>query len=283
MELFEQVFNRLSIQDMLFFNIKAVLEYPTLADLQERNPALCERWKYLSKSKYNQEIHDIKHVPEIITNVDQQVQLIQNNVYEEKAIFYPEFTRIVAITYASLYFEEGKLKRYFKKISNEDEYIVIATFIDVLYGVSSEGVKSNPPYFPTLCGHNILNYDIPLLIKRLIKYKERFEANRDTTDTTKQLLPFILKCCLAAKPWEGKVIDTVNVWRFNGNDYTPLMLIADYLGLKKTVDLDSLPEVSRYYWANVHDKPEETLEYVSLQSATQTNLVIQLMNELRQL
>lgn len=62
MELFEEVFNKASIYDMLFFNIKAVLEHPTLADLQEKNPALCERWKYLSKSKYDYEIHSIKPV-----------------------------------------------------------------------------------------------------------------------------------------------------------------------------------------------------------------------------
>jgi hypothetical protein len=31
----------------------------------------------------------------------------------------------------------------------------------------------------------------------------------------------------------------------------------------------------------VNEKPEETLEHISLQSATQTNLVIQFMNELR--
>ena len=61
------------------------------------------------------------------------------------------------------------------------------------------------------------------------------------------------------------------------------MFIADYLELKKTVELKTLADVSRAYWNTVADKPEEALEYVSLQSATQTNLVIQLINELRQL
>ena len=268
MELFEEVFNGASIYDMLFFNIKAVLEHPTLEDLKEKNPALYERWQYLAKTKYN---------ANLVTNTS----LLEEN-YQDKAIFYPEFSRIVAITYASVYFEEGKMKRFFKKIANEDEFNVIAIFADVLYNLSSEGVKSSPPYFPVFCGHNITNYDIPLLIKRFIKYKERFKEKLKAEDNAK-LLPFILKNCLAAKPWEGKIIDTVNVWKFNGNDYTPLMLIADYLGLKKTIELEALPDVSKYYWNNVNDKPEETLEYVSLQSATQTNLVIQLMNELRQL
>ena len=268
MELFEQVFNRLGILDMLFFNCKAVLEYPTLEDLQEKNPALYQRWMYIAKTKFTEnDLNDVEY---------------QEQKYKETAIHYPEFSRIVTITYASLYMKDGKMNRYFKKISNENEYLVLANFIDVLYQLSSEGVKSSPPYFPTLCGHNIINYDIPLLIKRTLKHKAEFEAARTDQNSTQQLIPFILKNCLSAKPWEGRVVDTVNVWKFNGNDYTPLMLIADYLGLKKTVDLLPLHELSRYYWDNVSEKPEDTLEAVSLQSATQTNLVIQLMNELRQ-
>ena len=79
------------------------------------------------------------------------------------------------------------------------------------------------------------------------------------------------------------VIDTLNVWKFNGYEKTPLMLIADFLDLKKVVDLKPLDEVSKKYWELVETEPDKALEYVSLQSATQTNFVIQIMNELRQL
>jgi len=140
--------------------------------------------------------------------------------------------------------------------------------------LSSEGVKSSPHFFPTLCGHNIMNYDIPMLIKRFLIHRSKFEN---------KTLPLLLKKSLDSKPWESKIIDSVNVWKFNGNDYTPLMLIADYLGLKKTVDLDALPVLSTTYWETLKESPEKALEYISLQSATQTNLVVQLINELRQL
>jgi 3'-5' exonuclease len=261
MALFEDVFNKSIIYEMLFFNAKAVLIYPTLKDLEENNKPLFERWMYLSESKYKVDL----------TNLD-----VLENTYVDNAAYYPEYTRIVAITYATLYAENGTLKRYFKKIVNEDEYIVLATFMDVLHELSSEGVKSNPQFFPILCGHNIISYDIPLLIKRFLINKDKFEAS-------KQQLPYMLKRSLGIKPWESGVVDTVNVWKFNGYDNMPLMLIADYLKLKKTADLLPLGELNRYYWKNVVEKPAETLEHVSLQSATQTNLVIQLMNELRQL
>jgi len=47
------------------------------------------------------------------------------------------------------------------------------------------------------------------------------------------------------------------------------------------VDLLSLDEVSKTYWELAKTDTEKALEFISLQSATQTNLVIQLMNILR--
>lgn len=271
MALFNEVFKKASIYEMLFFNIKSVLEHPTLLDLKTNNPILYERWKYISKSRFNCEINDDKSLAEAFYGKD----MTSDDIYEQKAIYYPEFSKIAVITYAKLYAENGQLKRHFQRISNENEIVVIETFMDLLHELSTDGVNSSPNYFPMFCGHNIINYDIPLLIKRYLLYRDKFETNKE--------LPLILKNCLNAKPWESVIIDTVNVWKFNGNDYTPLMLIADYLNLKKTVDLIPLPELSKYYWKNVAEKPAETLEYMTLQSATQTNLVIQLMNELRQL
>lgn len=260
MALFEDVFNKASIYEMLFFNVKTVLINPSIKDLEIENKPLYDRWKYISESKYNAEIVDEKHAQEI---------------YEKNAPYYAEYTKIVAITYATLYSENGTLKRYFKKIVNDNEFVVIEHFFDVLHHLSSEGVTSQPQYFPMLCGHNIIGFDIPVLIKRFLVYRNKFETNKK--------IPLILKRSLSVKPWESGVIDTINVWKFNGYDNTSLMLIADFLGLKKTVDLLPLNELSKYYWNNFKEKPDETLDYISLQSATQTNLVIQLMNELRQL
>ncbi len=259
-QLFDEVFNASSIYEMLFFNIKSVLEHPTLEDLEEKNKPLYQRWLYLTKTKYNY-------------GQDTSAQ----TVYEENAIYYPEYCRILAITYANLYMENGQLKREFKKICNEDERLVIETFMTELHLLSSAATKSSPPYFSPLCGHNIISYDIPLLIKRFIL------LNGGGDDATKRQLPLILRRSLSIKPWESGIVDTVNVWKFNGYDNMPLMLIADFLKLKKSVDLLPLDELSKYYWNNINTDSKETLDFIALQSATQTNLVIQLINELRKL
>ena len=252
--LFDEVFNASSIYEMLFFNIKSVLEYPTLEELEAQDKSLYERWLYLAKTKYNDKYpEDTKAL----------------TVYEQNAVYYPEYSRIIAITYATLYMENGQIKREFKKICNEDERLVIETFMAELHILSSAATKSSPPFFPPLCGHNIISQDIPLLIKRFVKLG------------INQQLPLILKRCLNIKPWESGLVDTVNVWKFNGYDSMPLMLITDFLKLRKTVDLLPLDKLSNYYWENVGVDSKETLDFIALQSATQTNLVIQLMNELR--
>lgn len=261
-ELFEAVFNKVAIYGTLFFNIKSVLEHPTLEDLEANNKPMYERWKYLSKTKLGCDVDfDLKHA---------------QSIYEENAVNHHEFCRIVAITYASLYSENGVPKRDFKKIVNLDESLVVATFMDVLYQLSSDGIASTPQFFPTLCGYDIINNDIPLLIKRHLLINSRLEKQ------DKKQLPYLLKRCLSFKPWDSGLIDTSNVWKFNGHDGALLMSISDFLGFKKTTSVLSNSELSKYYWENIDENSNATLDFMSLQSATHVNFSLQLMNELRQ-
>jgi hypothetical protein len=259
MGLYSDVFNASGIYDMLFFNIKSVLIFPSLEELKENEPAMYERWMFLAKTKYG----DTGLYPEV-----------SQETFELKGIYYPEFTRIVAITYATVKSKNGELVRNFKKIVSEDEAVVIANFMQVLDYVSSEGVQSTPQHFPTLCGYNVIANDIPLLVKRFIANRERLES---------KTLPYMLKRAMDIKPWESGVIDVLNVWKFNGFMNGNLMMMAEFMGLKKTTDLLPAFELSKLYWENVKERPERTLELVAHQSATETNLVIQLINELRHL
>lgn len=271
MALFDDVFHKQRVFGMLFFNIKAVLIYPTLDLLKVNNPQMYERWKYLSKVKHAFDLDVIHAVAGTMTD---ETAAYGQKIYEENAVMHPEFVRIVAISYATLYTENGEVKRHLKKIVSDDEAMVIEQFMALLTEISSDDSQSTPQVFSILCGHNIISYDIPLLIKRFI-------VNRGKYQTIKSL-PYLLKRALNIKPWESGIIDTVNVWKFNGFEYSPLMLIADFLGLKKSVSLETHADLSKEYWATVETDPKKALDFVSLQSATQTNLVIQLMNEMRQ-
>lgn len=262
MALFNTLFaNKSSVYDMIFFSVKSALEYPLLEVLAEDKPDMRERWEFLAESKYN------KKYPN-----DTKAQTI----YENHAVYYPEFSKIFAITYGTVYSEDGVIKRFIKKIANTNEFTTIMSFIDILNELSSDGAKSSPPYYPMLAGHNTMNNDIPLLIKRYIHHRDELGENKQ--------IPFILKRCLDSKPWESTVIDAYNLWKFNGydsNEYS-LMLISDFLGLKRNVDLLPAPELSREYWKLYDEDPQKALDFISLQSANQTNLIIQLLVELRQ-
>jgi hypothetical protein len=260
-QLFDDVFNASTIYQMLFFNVKSVLIYPTLDELKEKNKPMFERWKYFSESKFGVKFSDTDLIS------DEQIA-----TYSDNAPNYPEFSKIVAITYATAYSENGEIKRHISRIGNEDECLILAEFIEVLNVLSKDESKKQ---FPILCGHNIIGHDIPLLIKRLLLYRDRPEIGKK--------IPAILKNSLNIKPWESGILDTVNVWKFNGYDNVPLMMIADYLGFKKTVDLLPNNKLSKYYWDNIKINPTDTMKYIQLQSATQVNLVIKLLDELRQL
>lgn len=252
MDAFNAVFNKSNIYEMLFINVKSVLIFQTLNELKEKNKLMYDHWVYISENKFES----------------------GEKSYQKNAPNYPEFSKIVAISYAKLHSENGQMKRFLKKIVNIDESILLMEFMEVLDFISKECMQSKPVYFPTLCDYNIIGYDIPFLIKRFIFNKEKLN-NKE--------LPQILKNAMTIKPWESGIIDANSVWKFNGFEYNTLPLIAEFMGLKKTVDLLSNSNLSEYYWNNIDNNPEETLKFVSLQSATQINLVIQLMNELRQL
>ena len=266
MEVFDNVFNKSSIYDTLFISIKSATEYKNVIDLKENNPTLFKSWETLCKTKYN--ISDAG-----IPGEDAYLMML-DDVYKDKGVYYPEFSKIVAILYGDVYPEDGQLKRNFHSIVNEDEFEIVKAFNSVLKQKSTDAVNSTPQRFPTLCGHNIISNDIPLYLKRLIHYRNKFESKND-------LIPLILKNQLKAKPWEANIVDTLNVWKFNGVSNTPFALISDFMDLKRTVDLMDMNVLSRYYWDNIEEKPEETLKEISLQAATQTNLVIQMINELR--
>lgn len=279
MALFDDVFNRTTLYDMLFFNIKSVLAHPSLEDLEANDKPMYDRWCLISKTKHNTPV--VMH--EITDSFTADIAEIDrhriNDVYLENGVRYHEFCKIVGISYATVSIENGTIKRELKKFANTDETLVIKTLMDVFYQMSSDATKSSPMFFRQLCGHNIIANDIPLLIKRHMRYNTALILTKEKPE--REELPLILKRALSIKPWESGVIDTLNVWKLNGFDNTPLMLISDFLGLKKSVDLLTPSELSRYYWDNIDEDPKAVLDFVSLQSATQTNLVIQLMNEIR--
>ena len=257
-QLFEEVFTPNSYLNLLFFNVKAVLTHPNVDELAEKSPTLFRAWDYLLKTRYEHEVKNETKSP--------------NEIYQSKAVYLPEFTKIVAITYSFLTPDLKDTKTF--QIVNDDEFTVIETFLNVLHQLSNDGMKSSPKFLHILCGHNVINYEIPLLIKRFLLHKDKL---------TIKTLPLHIKNSLTAKPWESSVLDTMNIWKFNGydfNSFTPLVVIVDFLGLKYSEQIDTLQDMNIKYWDLMKLEPDKALEYVVNQSKSQRGLTMRLILKL---
>ena len=259
------IFNKLEIYNTIFFNIQSVTEYNNLQSFEKAEPEKCATWKRMALKRYIDELGSGIELEEL---------------YLDKACFLPEFSKIVSICYATVENgEDGNLKRKLDHI-NGNEVEIITKFIEILNEKYANGHYSKPSYVPTMCGHNVIGHDIPLLVKRIIKHrnelKELFEV---------PLIPLIIKHYLGCKPWESNVIDTINAWKFNGGDFISLNLVAELADLKKSVTLESKEVINEKYWLDFEgeNSKQQRMKYINTQSANFTNVALQLANELRQL
>jgi len=255
MSIYNEVFNRATIHDSLFLNVSSVLEYETLDKLKEKNPDMYNVWIDLCRS-FGKEIEP------------------NNEYYQRYGPYYPEFSKIVGITYAVLEYEEGKLKKKTKRHVNSNELVVLKDFFDVLYSISSDGNQSTPSEFNILTGYNLVYYDIPFLIKRFLIHKNSFKDNKQ--------LPLILKYALNSKPWEGGIVmDLASVWGFKGKDIYSLDLISKFLGLKVKNKVLERHEVSKKYWERFYEDESDALKEIVVSGNTNISVIVQAFNYLR--
>ena len=91
-----------------------------------------------------------------------------------------------------------------------------------------------------ICGHNIKNFDLPYIGKKLLSYKLK--------------LPNILPT-YNDKPWETRVVDTKEVWGFNSYiGLSSLDLICASLGIKSPKSGDLKGDLlHQFYYSEKRD------------------------------
>lgn len=150
--------------------------------------------------------------------------------YIEKAGIFAEFAKVVCITVAYLQADNEELERLKVKSfysHNEEELLrEFAILIDRYY---------YDPERHYLSGHNIKEFDIPFLARRML-------INRIP-------LPNLFDI-RGKKPWQiGYLIDTLEMWRFGDyKNYTSLNLLATALGIPSPKDEMDGSQVSIVYY-----------------------------------
>lgn len=264
MEAFEKLNDPQTIFDSYYIGATYATEYPNVEELKLKNPNLYGEWQKICLNKYG--------IDEKFHNENEYYNAI-NNEYQNKGVFYNEFVKITSIVVARIDMKDKKLTRYFKVFNHDNEFELLNEFRNYMLSISSDALRSRPVKFPTLIGYNIINVDIPIIIKRIWKYRNRFE------DESKPL-PAIFKKYLNSKPWDSNVIDYNNIWKFNGMGSNMLSLITAYSDLKSIEEIAEMNDLSKTYWDYNNDH-ESNKKYIVNQLRNKVNLIMQLTAEMR--
>jgi DNA polymerase elongation subunit (family B) len=172
-------------------------------------------------------------------------------VYDRAGI-YAEFGKVICISTA---FINGNTLRV-KSFYGEDEKEVLIQFADLL----NRYFASDSQY---LCGHNIKEFDIPFLARRMVINGVE--------------LPNMLDLA-GKKPWEVRHLDTMELWKFGDyKHFTSLSLLTHIFGIPTPKDDISGADVSRVYWE------EQDLERIKVYCEKDTIAVAQLLMKFKNL
>ena len=182
--------------------------------VQQNYSLLDDNWKNLWTDKIS------KTVPENSDSAE---------MYLKRAGIMAEFGKIICISTA--FFTEaspGECKLRVKSIYGENEKELLTAFIDLCNKV----YLHNKQFI--FGGHNIKEFDVPFICRRILVNGLRLPEYLQLHDK---------------KPWETKMFDTLNWWKFGDNkNYTSLHLLANVLGIGTSkTDIDGSMVQHVYY------------------------------------
>lgn len=213
-------YNVNNISDMLFFDIETVREYQSFSEFSSIKNL--ENWKKTSAKFYADAL--------LITPPSDA------EVYLSKAGLYPEYGKIVCIAFGWIEFDENKnpIKKLYNIIGMDEKEILNKIQIQ-LNGFH----KKNPNLI--LCGHNIVEFDIPFLVKRMIKHEVS--------------VPQLLQIAITGKPWEIKVTDTMKDWKMGTSKFLSLDTICEFLNIPSSKQGDvNGSNLGEYFWNSLDDE-----------------------------
>jgi len=130
----------------------------------------------------------LKRFPEDKITDMQSTEEHMDEVFRSRAALVPEFAKIVCVSMAFV-LDSGEVKK--QTFSGDDER-------ELLLEVRNMLDRCHKLDF-YLCGHNLKNFDIPMLAKRMI---------------INDIMPSKILPSYDTKPWEVKAIDTKEIWQY---------------------------------------------------------------------
>lgn len=163
-----------------------------------------------------------------IMRVDELSEQEVAQAYTDRAAIYAEFGKIVCISVGFIAGDEGEETIRVKSFADPDERIILDDFAELL---------SKSASLRNFCGHNIKEFDIPYIGRRMLIHG--------------MTLPPLLDL-RGKKPWESRhLLDTMEMWSFGDRkNYTSLKLLAALFGIPSPKDDIDGSEVGRVFWSD---------------------------------
>jgi 3'-5' exonuclease len=224
----------IKLDNLLLIDIETVPQHPSF-DL------LSDTWKQLWEEKTQRSLPDFTTAAEF---------------YPQRAGVMAEFAKIVCISIGYFTKQDNALQLRLKSFYGDDEKKLLQDFVST---VNQMEAKNNKWCF---AGHNIKEFDIPFICRRLLINSLHIPAYLDFQNM---------------KPWDTNMIDTFQYWRFGDyKNYTSLKLLAAALGVPSPKDDIDGSMVADVYWKEKNI--ERIATYCQKDVVTTGNIILRFKN-----
>ncbi len=225
---------KMPLENFLIIDIETVSE-------QKDFDTLHTDWKKLWEEK-------VRHIlPEDIT---------AGEYYPQRAGVMAEFAKVVCISMAYFKKESTGYQLRVKSFAGHNEKELLQQFVQTVGQM--EAIHNRWSF----TGHNIKEFDIPFLCRRLLINSLAIPAYLDFQNM---------------KPWETNMVDTFQYWRFGDyKNYTSLKLLAGALNVPSPKDDIDGSMVGGVYWQE--NDVERIATYCQKDVVTVANIILRFKN-----
>lgn len=176
--------------------------------------------------------------------------------YETKAGIYAEFGKIICIGLGYFTEVESKPGLRIKTLFGSEEKSLLTEFTNICDAFFLQ-------HDQLFCGHNIREFDIPYLCRRLMINQLK--------------LPKVLQDLQQKKPWENPIADTLQMWKFGEyKNFVSVDLLSNILNIPSPKEDMDGSEVAQVYWQEKN--LTRIAQYCSKDVATVGQLFLRLNN-----
>lgn len=150
--------------------------------------------------------------------------------YLKRAGVYAEFAKVICIVIGYIHADSitGSHTLRLKTFAQNDEAALLLEFARLVEK------RFNDPDRIHFCGHNIREFDIPFLCRRMLINNINLPAILDRS---------------GKRPWQMDDVDTLQLWKFGDyKHYTSLKLLTEILGVPTSKDGIEGKDVCAVYW-----------------------------------